>query len=184
MDLMNNLKPELKKLVDNELRSRERVSWAGQPIAKQRAISGFALWLFFIPWTGFSIFWVNGAIEQSKGESAFPLFGIPFLLIGIWMLLTPIREWFKANKTVYVVTNQRAFTIEAIKSIKVTNFNSEHITNIEKKINIDGSGDLILLKENYVDSDGDKQTKEKGFFAVTDVKLVENYIQKMCEGNT
>jgi hypothetical protein len=181
MELINN---ELKKKINDEKRPNERVLWSGTPIPIQLAKQALGQSFFGIFFFGFAVFWTYGAFHQSNGESIFPLFGIPFLLVGAVLLFSPIIEWIKGYKTVYVVTDQRAFILENRKRIQVTNFDPERISNIEKSLNIDGSGDVILIKEHSTDSDGDKKTERKGFFAVRNVKEVEKAIRQLCERAT
>ena len=181
MEIISN---ELKKVLDNEKRPLERVLWSGTPIPKQLAKKSLGTMFFGIFVLGFSIFWVHGAYTQSNGESLFPLFGIPFVIVALGVFFSPLTAWLNARKTIYVITDQRAFILEHGKKIKVTNFNLEQIVNIEKSVNIDGSGDLVLLKEHSVDSDGDKKTEDKGFFAIRDVKTAESAIRKLCDSTT
>lgn len=188
---MNKLKSQLQKIVNNELQPHERVLWAGQPIGKRMMMSAFKLWLFFIPWTGVTLFLFKDMWENSNGDYVPLLFIVPFFLIGIWMLLAPIRKLFSAGKIVYVVTNKRVMTIEAKRQVKINSFEAEKISILEKKVFSDGSGDLILSKETYLHTERrenrdrvTKRTKRRGFFAVPDVKLVEDSIRTMLRENS
>ncbi len=53
--------------------------------------------LFGVLWTGFSVFWMWGASGFGQGDrigSLFALFGLPFVLIGLGMLLSPFyNRW-------------------------------------------------------------------------------------------
>lgn len=71
--------------------------------------------LFGVPFTGFAIFWIatasgmflGGAGEAGQGGffAFFPLFGIPFLLVGLGMLTSPYWMYRRALKTCYALTN-------------------------------------------------------------------------------
>ena len=70
--------------ITRELQPGEVVVWAGRPDPDRFMRGGFLLWLFFIPWTAFSLFWMAGASgfrapDFSGPASFFPLFGLPFL---------------------------------------------------------------------------------------------------------
>jgi Zn-dependent protease with chaperone function len=191
---MNKLTSQFQKIINNELASHERVLWAGHPVAKRMAMTAFKSWIFFIPWTAATLFMFKEVYDTSKGEFIPQIVIVVFALIGLWMLLAPIRKWFKARKMVYVVTNKRVMTIEAIGQIKIHNFEADKISILEKKIYTDGCGDLILSKETYLHSTrGGNRDRErnrvtqkirkKGLFAVPNVKLVEDSIRTMLREN-
>ena len=192
---MNKLTSQFQKIINNELAPHERVLWAGHPVAKRMAMAAFKGWIFFIPWTAATLFMLKEVYETSKGEFIPQIVIAVFVLIGFWMLLAPIRKWFKARKIVYVVTNKRVMTIEAIRQVKINNFEADKISILEKKIYTDGSGDLILSKETYLHSDRGgnrdndrkrvtKKTRKKGLFAVPDVKIVEDSIRTLLRENS
>lgn len=141
-----------------ELGHGERLVWASQPRIAALVGRGLPLALFGVPFFGFAVFWTCMAVWMTSGvQSAtppspaalryvFPLFGIPFLLIGAAMLLSPAGMWIKARRTVYGLTNQRAIVVLGtlrggweVRSYRPADL--RHITRIE---NSDGSGDLIF----------------------------------------
>src|SRR5437763_9868076 len=123
------LSPELAALVDAELASGERMVWVGQPIPSRYARGSLAIVLFGIPWTAFAIFWMAGVSgfkipNLTRGFGWFPLFGIPFVLIGLGMLSTPFWVRRKARRTAYVITDRRAIVVEggAWRSVTIRSF--------------------------------------------------------------
>src|SRR5258708_8388856 len=79
---------ELREKVDRELESGEHVEWLQMPVPRYFTPAATVGFLFGIPWTAFAIFWTGGAAwgtSKAGGPgvfSAFPLFGLPFILIG------------------------------------------------------------------------------------------------------
>jgi hypothetical protein len=66
----------------------------------------------------FAAFWIIMASGMTKGVPRslgpwmlFPLFGIPFLLVGLGVMLGPLWVYLGARKTVYAVTEKRALAI-------------------------------------------------------------------------
>jgi hypothetical protein len=178
------LPPHLQQRLRAELKPGESLVWSGQPDPGRYMRDGFKLWFFFIPWTAFSVFWIFGAMgfQMPKFESwwnAFPLFGLPFLLIGIGGLSAPLWLRRKARSMVYAVTSQRAITIEGATSITVRSYLASDIGDLERVEHADGSGNLVLRSESYRDGDGDRQTRKHGFFAIADVRRVEKLIDDM-----
>ena len=181
---LSSLPLELQQRLRAELKPGETITWAGQPDPERYMKSGFKLWFFFIPWTAFALFWMAGASgfrlpRFDDGFSFFPLFGLPFLLIGIGGLSSPLWLRRRAHSIVYAITDQRALTIEGAKSITVKSFPAAELGSVERVQHPDGSGDLILHCEQYRDSDGDKRTRQSGFFAISDVRSVERLVQAL-----
>ena len=97
----------LTMLVDRELVDGEELIWTGQPRPSRFAIRSLPIVLFGIPWTAFSLFWICGAAGFKPPDftgpmDLFPLFGVPFVLIGIGMLASPL----------WMVRKARAFADE------------------------------------------------------------------------
>lgn len=183
-----NLPQQLQQRLRAELKPGESITWAGQPNPNRYMKSGFLLWFFFIPWTAFALFWIAGASgfrmpQFNGGWSLFPLFGLPFLLIGIGGLSAPLWLRRKARSTVYAITDRRAISIEGTKSITVKSYLASDIANIERTEHQDGSGDLVLRTEPYRDSDGDRQTRRHGFFAIDNVRSVERLVENLLRDN-
>lgn len=171
-----------------ELKPGEAITWVGQPNPDRYMKYGLGRWIFFIPWTVFSLYWIAAASgfrvpEFDSPMSLFPLFGLPFLLIGIGGLTAPLRARGRARSIVYAITNQRAITIEGAKVIVVKSYLASEIAGVERTEYQDGSGHLILRTEQHRDTDGDHQTRQHGFFAVDDVRRVEGLVANLARVN-
>ena len=92
----------------DRLEPGERLLWSGQPHARSYMFrGGWFLLPFSILWFGFAIFW-ESAVILSGAPILFWLWGIPFLLVGVYM--TVGRFWIAARaaaRTFYGVTNRR-----------------------------------------------------------------------------
>jgi len=182
------LPPQLQQRLMAELRPGEMIAWAGQPRPGRFMMKGFALWLFFVPWTAFALYWMGGAAgfrmpDFRNGWDLFPLFGLPFVLIGLGGLSSPFWLRRKARSMIYAITNERAIAIEGSRSITVVSYGPEDIVSFERTEHQDGSGDLILVSENYKDSDGDRQTRKRGFLAIDNVRKVARLIEVLQAAN-
>jgi hypothetical protein len=184
----SSLPDHLSRRLRAELRPGESITWAAQPNPSRHMKSGFKLWYFFIPWTAFALFWIVAASgfrlpRFDEGWSFFPLFGFPFLLIGLGGLSAPIWLRRKAHSIVYALTNQRAITIEGSKSITVKYYMASDIVGVERTEHQDGSGDIVLKTEHYRDSDGDSRTRQYGFFAIDEVRKAERLVEALIHNN-
>jgi hypothetical protein len=188
----NNLPRDVAALVGAELQPGERITWAGQPIPGRFARRSIGAVLFGIPWTAFAIFWIAGASgfklpDFSHGFGLFPLFGVPFVLIGFGMISSPYWMRRKARRTAYVVTDQRALILDGgwWRSTTIRSFEPHRLGDIRRVQNLDGSGDLIFERTWASDNDGGKQSTDHGFLAIQDVKTVETLIRQLTNaGNT
>ncbi|HEX8298697.1 MAG TPA: hypothetical protein VF594_05990 [Rubricoccaceae bacterium] len=177
---------DLAAVARDELAPGEMVEWAAQPDARRVALTGFAVWLFAIPWTAFSLFWTAMAsltVEDWTSLSvAFPLFGVPFIAIGLAMLSTPWWAWRGARRTLYAVTDRRAILFEAsgLRAITVRSFRPEALRDVRRTERPDGSGSLVFAQTEGRDADGDRTRTTVGFANVRDVRAAEGAVQALA----
>jgi hypothetical protein len=178
---------ELEDKVRRELESGERILWMEQPIPRYFTAVSTGAFLFAIPWTAFAIFWICGASgfklpDFSKdGFSFFPLFGLPFVLIGIGMLSSPLWAYRKAFNTVYVITDRRAITIDAGWTTTIRSYPPDQLQNIHRKEKRDGTGDVVLGQRVWSGSEGGQQATDLGFLNIRDPKTVEQMLKKLAD---
>ena len=178
------LPSEFRQKLQRELGAGESVTWAAQPNPIRRMKSGFRRWLFYLPWTAFAVLWIAKASDfqlprLDAGWSSLPIFGIPFLLIGLGGLISPLWLLRKAHSTIYAITNRRAISIEGARTTTVRSYRPEDIMRVDRTEHRDGTGDLTLWTEKYRDSDGDQQTERYGFFAIPNVRQVQNLLEAL-----
>jgi hypothetical protein len=187
MNQMGVIARELEDKVKRELESGERILWMEQPIPRYFTAMSTGAFLFAIPWTAFAVFWMCGAAgfklpDFSKGGfGLFPLFGLPFVLIGIGMLSTPLWVYRRAFKTVYVITDRRAITFDAGWKTTIRSYAPAQLQNIHRKEKRDGSGDVVLGQRVWSGSQGRQQTQDLGFLNIRDPKTVEQMLRQLAE---
>ena len=175
----------LKDLVQRELGEYEQVYWLGMPTPSYFNANSKALFFFAIPWTAFAIFWMCGAAgfkmpDFSSGFELFPLFGLPFVLIGIGMLLSPFWEFKKGKNTIYAITNNRALIIEDRNSTTIRSYRPESLQDSYRIEHRDGSGTIIFGKAEKEIEKND-QLLPKGFMHVQNPRQVEKLIKELSE---
>ena len=193
MQLDPQIPPELKEKVDQELQPDERILWMDMPIPKFFTRESKNLFLVGIVVTSFAIFWTCGAagftIPNFKEVSnpsqlvplLFPLFGIPFILIGLIMVLNPLYTYGKAFKTVYLITDRRAITCEMGWSKTVRSYPPSRLLDIHRKERRDGTGDVIISSEKWIDKDDVERSRDLGFFEVREPKKVEMMLRDLAK---
>ena len=178
---------DLRDKAERELESGERLEWMARPIPRFFTPTATGAFLFGIPWTAFALFWTGGAAwgsSQAEGPGflrAFPLFGLPFILIGFGMLSSPLWAYRKALHTLYVITNRRAITFEGRRTTTVRSYPPDKLQDLYRKERKDGTGDVIITRRAWKDSDGDRQSEELGLLRVRDPKAVEAMLRKLAE---
>ena len=165
----------------------EVVKWSSRPNPMSHLAATMAIFLFAIPWTAFSIFWIAGAAgfkipDFKEGFDFFPLFGLPFLFIGIGMLSAPLFSYLRASKIIYVITNQRAFEMYCGRSKKVINFAPDDIGTVERTEKPDGSGHLYFSSEIKHGQRGQHRIRT-GFRGIQDVRTAETFINNLKSAN-
>ena len=190
------LDPEIRSRVQSELDSGERLLWAAQPDPRRLARASIGIVLFGIPWTAFACFWVfmasgglwglfdNGmGIPSDNGfryfAICFPLFGLPFVLVGLGMLSAPHWVKRKAKRTAYAVTDRRVILLEGgvWNAVTVRTYMPPQLQRMTRTERPDGTGDLILEEYTWRDSDGDRRHGQHGLFAIPRVRDVEELIR-------
>jgi len=179
---------DLQFVAQNELQPGESLRWTGQPDAARLAMKTLPTFLFAIPWTAFAVFWVWSAagyrmpdLSRWEWKNIFPLWGVPFILIGLRMLTAPLWEYLRAARIVYAVTDHRALIIQSGGSKKVKSFTAAELSNLDRKEKADGSGDLLFGKP---ESEETRRTRSfnfglpipAGFIGIRDLRMVEQLL--------
>lgn len=211
---LEDLPEPLRDRVTAELEPGERIFWLDQP--KPRGGFSWLMWtpsLFAIPWTGFTLFWIAGAIGVfDKGWGVvgqldiqrllFGMFGIPFLLVGLGLLFSPVwtrgRQRKSARNTVYLISDRRALilnggymgegllgliagvTIPGVGkgAFMVASYPPEKLRNIQRLQRDDGSGDIAFGEAFMVtEANQEKTVTRDGFFSVPEAREVEKMLR-------
>jgi hypothetical protein len=111
---------------------------------------------------------------------AFPLFGVPFILIGLGMLSSPYWLARKAKNTCYILTDRRAIIVDGgvFGSRTIHSFQPERLTAMSRTERKDGSGDLVFEQFTTRQGSGHTTTR-RGFIAIDNVRDVEELVNQM-----
>jgi hypothetical protein len=178
---------KLRILVETELNPGEDITWIGSPIPRLFARRALPIVLFGIPWTLFAVFWICGAAgfkmpNIQKMEDGFFLFGIPFVLVGIVMLSSPLWYRYKARRTCYVLTNRRAIVFDGgFLNTTIRSFEPERLHDLRRIQRDDGSGDLVLDRVFNLHREGHMQSTDYGFLAIENVRAVEQLVRGLAK---
>jgi hypothetical protein len=175
---------QAEQIATSQLDSGERLLWAGSPAPGSAALGALPVTLFGIPFTGFAAFWIWGAYTATRGTAKaagpwmlFPLFGVPFLLVGLAMLLAPVGAYLGALSTVYAVTDRRAFIVSGRRTRGVRSFAPEDIGEITRFERADGHGSVFFGSRAFTSSRGLQRRTREGFVGIPEVRHVEQLIR-------
>ncbi|MBV1693875.1 MAG: hypothetical protein KGP27_05375 [Hyphomicrobiales bacterium] len=169
--------------------SRERILWRGVPDPASAYRAALPALLFAIPWTAFCIVWEVLAMNEafrlvSRGRGLefttwiMPLWGIPFLLIGLAMFSAPWYAARRARKTVLLLTDERLAAVYETRGRIVTRFTPFfEITTVEVTERSDGLGHIKLVRGKGRDSDGDAVERAETYEHVRDVRRLETMLR-------
>jgi len=179
--------PELDSILRRELMPGERLLWSGRPLpGKLRG--AFAIWFFAIPWTAFALFWEAMAFLPWMASShtpagitwsfgiIFPLFGLPFIGVGLSMLWMPFAAQRKAAQTIYGLTDRRLLRVSAGRKRDSISVLISQLGPIEVSADADGAGNLRVQTGTSRDSDGDRVTERFEVLGVPDVTRLETLL--------
>lgn len=175
-----------------EMGPGEALLWTGQPMSGRYRAASIAVMAFGILFTGFALLWTamatgggalifglaargpGGAIGMCMG-----LFGLPFIAVGIGMLLAPVWMPRQARRTFYGLTNQRAIVLTQTLFGRrvVQSFGPAQAAGMTRYERPDGSGNLIFNQQQWRDSDGGGHVRNEGFMYIPNVRGVEDLVR-------
>jgi hypothetical protein len=166
----------------------EKLLWEGAPAGglKFRA-SDLVQSLFGLVFGGFAIFWITMASEMtSKGNAPgpvafFPLFGIPFVLVGAYMVFGRFFwKAYKRSKTRYALTDKRAIIASSAFGRKLKSYPISDGTRLEYE-----PGDAATIwfaEEERRGSKGRRYTVKHGFEYIPNGDEVYRLMRKVQQG--
>jgi Bacterial PH domain len=176
----------------SELQSGENLYWTGTADPRRAAFATLPTAIFGIPFAGFALFWVTQAYHATSAMSKssnnaftngfrlFPLFGIPFLFVGLGIILAPLWVFLKGASTVYAVTNQRVMIITGGNSRSVKSITPADIVSVEHRERPDGSGDIVILTTGTIRANNNLVSPVKvALFGVQNVKQVAQQVMTL-----
>jgi hypothetical protein len=132
-------------MIEEQLGPQEQLLWAGRPPAGLllRPAEAFLI-PFSLLWCGFAIFWECAAITQIA-DPLFVLFGIPFVLMGLYIVFGRFVYDIKEREhTFYGLTNERVLIVSGIVRRTVKSLNLRTLSDVSMTERPDGSGTITF----------------------------------------
>lgn len=178
---------EVQLLAQKELQSGERLLWAGTGDPKRTALAMLPVSFFGIFFAGFAVFWMWGAaggtrhaVKSSGPMMIFPLFGLPFLFIGLSIVAAPLWVYLRGLRTVYAVTDQRVMAVIDGRNRAVKSYAPGDILSVEHRERANGTGDLILQTKGILASNNNTTRPNSVILGgISDVMTVERLVMDL-----
>ena len=161
------------------LDSGERLIWAGRPQSASYALKKGALtFLFGIPFFAFAVFWTYTA---SSGPTQGPIqffwiWGLPFLAVGLGLVLSPGWYFLRAGRTTYTLTSRRAVIDSSGPFARRLSLPLEQIPFVELQGGAGGVGH-VLFREVAVSNRNNGMPTKDGFIAIPDAEKVDRLLR-------
>jgi hypothetical protein len=160
----------------------EKLIWEGQPPAGLLFVTqDFFLIPFGAVFLGFSIFWIVAATNTDQSPSIFfPLFGIPFVLVGLYTLIGRFFTdiWLR-RRTAYAVTDKRILINRQPPFPRFTALSLAQLIEIDLVERGDGSGTIRFGPQTpwWNMEEGQVIYATPKFVAIPDARRVFDMIQ-------
>jgi Bacterial PH domain len=172
----------------SELQSGESLYWTGTADPVRASVAALPAALFGIPFAGFALFWITQAYHATSmmsksahnsfasGFRVFPLFGLPFLLVGLGIILAPLWAFLKGGSTVYAITNQRVMIISGGSTRSVKSVTPADIVGVDHRERPDGSGDIVIQTTGTMRTNNSISQIKVALIGIPNVKQVAQQI--------
>jgi len=167
--------------IRRELMPLEQVAWCGRPAQGLALRPSDAVQIpFAIFWCGFIAFWEHGVMQG--GGLFMPLWGVPFIVIGIHLLVGRffLDAWLRAHSW-YAVTDRRVLIVSELFSRKVQSVELKALGEINLTERRSGRGSIVFGKESAYDGEGGwpgSKNAAPRFDLVDDVRGVQRVVRE------
>jgi hypothetical protein len=151
----------------------ERLIWIGKPKRKNYFSTESVALLFCAAYITF--LFIGPLIEILQRGFAEPAMGVVFLfylLVMLLMLAYPLKIYYEAKNTIYLLTNKRAIIIKPGLKTRIRTYGPEKLIKMQVTSNKDGVGDIAFVVMPYT-----KSRAKEGFIAIENVRLIESIIR-------
>jgi hypothetical protein len=132
--------------IQREMESDERLLCSGMPRQGWLLRSND---IFLIPfslmWGSFAFFWEFSVISMGKAPFFFVLWGIPFVLVGIYIIIGRFFvDSYQRRRTYYGLTDRRALILSGLTAREVKTLSLQNLNEMSLKEKSDGSGNIFF----------------------------------------
>jgi len=148
----SNMLNDTTTIFREELSAREQILWSSQPIQGLMLRSSDVFMIpFSLLWGGFAIFW-ESMVVYVGAPFFFMLWGIPFILFGLYMI---VGRFFvdakQREKTYYALTSERVIILSGLFRNNIRSMRLKNLSDINISVKSNGSGTITFGASHQVD---------------------------------
>ncbi|MFW6117633.1 MAG: PH domain-containing protein [Thermoproteota archaeon] len=167
---------------NKRLRADEKVLWRGKPVMLPFIVPTLATIPVGLIFLGFAVIWMRGATSVGAPRF-FPLFGLPFVLIGLGVTVGPsIWQLMRYRNTEYVITDQRLITQTGAIGLDTRFVDLDKIQEVYVKIGVIdklfGTGSIQVLTAGEVYVGRGRPSIRPSISALKEPYEVQNILQE------
>jgi hypothetical protein len=182
--MLNDLQipKELRRKIDEELQPAEVLRWVGQPVSRPFTASTIRNCLVAIPIIMAGVYGIYQIWSASGLGGWFQcLFVLMWTVFGLNLLSSPFLVWQRAQKTVYLITDKRAISIQNGWFTIIRSYLPEQLWDTYRKERSDGTGDVVIAIRHWNNGGGDRGSEEIGFLNVRSPRDVESILRQLAQ---
>jgi hypothetical protein len=180
------LPQRVREFVCERLLTGEEIIWLGQPSRLRymktswlEAIMGLLSLVVTIPlalWLG------HLSDSTSESEVLAPMILVLFLAGSSWLCLAPLREWYMAGATFYMITNKRAqiATTRFVQRQKLECYWPDSLNHIKRVNASPRCADVLFRQATVANDEGVRVVGETGFLGINDPDEVEDKLRSLA----
>jgi hypothetical protein len=120
------------------------ILWAQQPNPWRTFKLSTAIWLFAIPWSAITSAGLIADLTGPFGSWLSGLFLVPFVGIGIAMMLIPFFVAIAARNSVAAISKDSIFELTVLAGVRTRSYALADVTTVSCKERADGKGDIKI----------------------------------------
>lgn len=175
--------PQWEALLARQLHEGESLLWVAQPDARRMRRGGYWIMPFGAAILAFVVLGLPQVSSRDWQLVTVLMLGFSLLaLLGLGLLAAPYLMHASAKATLYAITTERALILTDGKRGTLRAYRLRDLGERHTRARADGSGDLILEREEIKDADGDTVIREHGFLALVNVHEAARVVDSLQRG--
>ncbi len=164
-----------------EVKRGERLVWADRAVRRRPGLGSWRVIIVGLAFAGFGLLWILMAWAATAAADDlwrfFPLFGVPFVMIGVAIATAPFWLGSIGSSTVYGLTDQRVFMMYGKRMRIVRSTELGKMGDLLMNEQLSGVGD-ITFADVLQSTSGERGYRVLGLFGIPDVKRVRDLIER------
>lgn len=185
MEISITLPSRLREAVVRELAPDEHIVWMRQPAARLLTRRTVVTAMIGLACTTFASLFLYAILHRDESHVVLHFLGyscsLPFIVIGLFAMYSPVWSFRTAKRCVYLITNYRAISFD-YNGIYTTirTFTPEKLQDVSRKQYKNGFGDIAIGFRGWMGMDADNHRAKLGFLDIPDAEHAEALLRELA----